>query len=544
MKINTQKMKKIVYLLLVLFLVGLTSCEHALDEVPKSSDTSENYYKNEDHANAAVIGVYNSLQRDGTYGHIQQYLTTDITRCANWNTRGGIGNYSFGADNSQVVFPIWESHYQGINEANAAINNIPNIDMDADIKHILIAEATFIRALLYFNLIRYFGDVPYIITETNSLEGLEVPRDSIDLINENLISDLEYCINHLKSKGETETGRATVGAAKSLLSKIYLTRASMAKRDGTGDGIDDFTSAAQYAKEVIDSNDYKLQDYFPDVFIVENKNNDEIIFDVQFKDGGLGEGNLIGMHMGLMGPKELGGSWGNIHATEYYHTIFESTDLVRMEWNTPHVRVTGEGTLKTDYPEMNGQPWKIGKFRRYPVRSSSFVFNDYGVHWPVLRYAEILLIYAEALTEINNGPTEEVFRVLNELRARARNVNGDGTREYLHEDVLPRNLTYDASILADISSTDYPDYTSLNKYIMDERARELGGETKRWFDLVRWGKLVDNIQFLDEHIPPGRNRTERNWSITAGNVQEHHKLLPIPQSEINTNASFTQNPEY
>ena len=538
-------MKIINYLSLLLILYWFTSCEYSLDEIPKSTASPENYYKTEDHLNAAVVGVYNALQRTGAYAQKQHFITTDIVRTASWNTQGGIGTYTFSADNSQVILPIWVDHYRGINEANAAINNIPNADVDEDLKQRLIAEATFIRVLFYFNLIRYFGDVPYITQNTTSLDELLVQRDPVDKIYQNLITDLEFCIEHLNPKGDSEPGRATVGSAKSVLSKVYLTRGSMAKRDGTSSGMDDFTKAAQYAKEVIDAAEYQLEDYYPDVFIIENKNNDEIVFDVQFKAGGINEGNFIGMHMGLQGPKEKGGSWGNINATDFYHTMFEDSDMVRMEWNTPHVRVKGDGTLKTDYSEMHWEVWKIGKFRRYPVRNPNFNFDDHEVHWPVFRYAEVLLVYAEALNEINSGPTQEIFDVLNQLRARARNVNGDGTMEYLHEDILPRELTYDTSILPDISVVDYPDYASLQQYIMDERARELGGETKRWFDLVRWGKLVENIQYLDQHIPPGRTSKEsKDWSITAGNVQPHHMLFPIPQSEINANPNLTQNPGY
>lgn len=538
-------MQTIKYLMILLALATVfSSCQDFLEEVPKSQASPENYYKTADHAEAAVIGAYNALQRNGVYGQNQQYLTTDIIRTATWNTQGGIGTYSFTAENTQVIAPIWKDHFQGINEANAVITHVPNIDMDENRRNTLVAEARFLRALLYFNLVRYFGDVPFMETETNSLDNLQVPRDPVDMVYDKIIEDLEFGIEHLDVKGEAVAGRATVGSAKTLLAKVYLTRGSMAKRDGTGDGLADFQAAATLAGEVISDGRYQLCPYFPDAFAEENKNNDEIVFDVQFKDGGVEEGNYIGMHMGLQGPPAKGGSWGNVISTQYFHTIFEPSDLVRQEWTSCHVRVQGNGTLKTDYPEMNWQPWKIGKYRRWPVRSADFVATDYDIHWPVLRYAEVFLIYAEALNEVNNGPNEEVFEALNVLRRRARNVNGDGTRETLHNDPLPRELTYDGSILPDISSIDYPDYESMKEYIMLERARELGGECKRWFDLVRWGKLVENIQFLATYTPPGRTRPEDAWGATANNVSEHHMLLPIPISDINANPALEQNPGY
>lgn len=540
-----KNMKNLFYILSIILFLSASACSDFLEEVPKSIASPENFYQTANHAEAAVVGAYNALQRNGVYGQRQYFFATDIVRLAPWNTQGGMGTYTMSSGNNEVVLQLWQDHFQGINEANAAITHIPGIDMDEDRKNTLIAEARFLKALLYFNLVRYYGDVPYKETETNSLNNLDQERDPASFVFERIIDDLQFGIENLGVKGEVEPGRATVGSAKTLLSKVYLTRGSIAQRDGEGDGKADFQMAAQYAKEVMDAGNYQLNDYFPDAFIVENKNNEEIIFDVQFKSGGIDEGNFIGMHMGLMGPPPLGGSWGNVHATEYYHTIFDSTDIVRQEWATPHVRVLGNGTLKTDFPEMHGQPWKIGKFRRYPVRNPDYNFRDHDIHWPVFRYAEVLLIYAEALNEVNNGPTAEVFDALNQLRARARNVNGDGTREYLHEDVLPRNLTYNPDILPDISATEYPDYASMKEYIELERARELGGEAKRWFDLVRWGKLVEKINFLVDHVPAERTRPEgKQWTITANNVREYHRVLPIPIQEIQANPLVTQNPGY
>jgi len=357
------------------------------------------------------------------------------------------------------------------------------------------------------------------------------------MVYEKIIADLEFGIAHLDTKAEiTQAGRATVGAAKSALAMVYLTRGSMAKRDGNGDGKADFQKAATLAGEVIASGEYQLVDYFPDAFIVENENNSEIIFDVQFKGGGIDEGTFNGAAMGLTGPTDKGGSWGNVIATTYFHTLYEPTDLVRQEWTTPHIKVLGNGTLGLNL--QSWEPWKIGKFRRYPVRSSNYNFTDADTNWPVFRYADVLLIYAEALNEVNNGPTAEVFNALNQLRARARNVNGDGTRAYLHEDVLPRNLSVNPNILPDISSANYPDYASMKQYIMDERARELGAEAKRWFDLVRWGNLVERIK------APLNAGEGAGWNVTAANVDEHHMLFPIPNTEIQSNPNLVQNPGY
>ncbi|MEQ8239963.1 MAG: RagB/SusD family nutrient uptake outer membrane protein [Cyclobacteriaceae bacterium] len=538
---KVQKYITAVFLILVVF-----SCSDYLEEVPKSFASPENYY-DADGAEAAVIGAYGMLQPTGVYGYLQYFLVTDIIRTATFNTLGGIGTFTHSAENSEVILPIWQDHYQAINAANAAITNIPGIDMDEERKNTLLAEAKFLKALLYFNLIRYFGDVPYKTVEVASLDALKDERDPVAFINERIIEDLEFGIEHLGLKGDVAVGRATVDAAKTLLAYVYLTRGSMAQRDGLGDGKADFQLAAQYAKEVINAGRFQLVDYYPDVFIPENKNNMEIIFDVQYLSGGFNEGNYIGMHLGLMGPPELGGSYGSLNATDYYHYLFESTDMVRQQWNTPWVRVIRADSL-ADFTELWPQRWrriKMGKWRRYPVRSAGYNFTDWDINWPVFRYADVLLIYAEALNELNNGPDAEVFDALNQLRSRARNVDGDGTRVAINANKLPRNTTYQANILPDISAAEYPDYDSMREYIHFERARELGGEGKRWFDLVRWGELVSQINAVDNFINPYTGDPEKgDWSLTAGNVREFHRLLPIPSQEFQVNTLMTQNPGF
>ncbi|ANQ52561.1 RagB/SusD family nutrient uptake outer membrane protein [Flammeovirga sp. MY04] len=530
-------------LLLTLFIgVIFTSCSNFLEEEVQSNLTSKNYYKNSADAETALIGVYAQLQIDGVYGQHQQYITTDITHTAFWNTKGGIGSYTMSAENSEVLLPIWKDHFTGINNANDVIDNVPNIEMDEDRKMEILGEAKFLKSLYYFNLIRYFGDVPYFEHSFTSInQDLHFSRDKVDYIYQRLIENLEFSIENLKGKGEMTVGRATKGAAQTLLSKIYLTRASMSVRDKKGDGKEDFIKAANLAMEVINSGGYKLCDYYPDAFIRENKNNDEIIFDIQYLSG-IGEGNFIGIHMGIGGNVEQGGSWNNIIATDFYHTMFEESDSVRKDWNSPHCEVgfqDGEWKLRF-YDENHFRDWRLAKYRRFPIRDSNYIFKDYDIHWPVFRLAEVYLIYAEAMLEIEEMPTPDIFAPLNKLRERARWTNiGD-----IHDDIYPRTLTYNADQLPDITAKDYPNYDALKQYIMDERGRELGGECKRWFDLVRWGKLQERIRFLENHIPEGRNNPEKQWDKVAPNIKDYHNLMPIPSVEILANPNMSQNTGY
>lgn len=562
---------KIKYLSFILLLAGFVGCSNLLEEVPVSQASPENSFQNEANAISAIVGVYSSLQLDGVYSKSQLLFTTDETNAAPKALLGGINTYSFTADNIDVILPIWKDHYVGINRANQAISRIPGIDMDVTERNSLVAEAKFIKSLLYFNLIRYFGDVPYKETETSSLNNLNIARTPVATIYENIIKDLEYGLVNLKVKAPGLAGHATQEAAKTLLASIYLTRGSMAKRDNTGDkGLADFALAAKFAKEVIDSNKYLLCPYFPDAFSVQNKNNDEIIFDVQYKGPGLGVGNSIGLNMGIPSTASgidnlsAGGSTSLIRANTYHQFLYDRADSVRLQWTDARIQIQAATGKFLRTSAINSLVY-AGKFRRYPVRDANYALKitDYDVNWPVFRFAEVLLIYAEAVNE-TSGPTQEAVDALNKLRSRARNVNAGG----VHKDALPRVLTLQRStgfVDLTLSNTLVSSQAAFREYIIQERSRELMAEGKRWFDLVRWGKLKStllslNAKFLAMQTQPipleipvitptkWRNFwiTQNNdWTNLSVNVQDFHNLMPIPNNEILANPSIgANNPGY
>jgi len=568
-----KKMKnKINYLFLVVLFTSFLGCSDLLEEVPVSDLSVENSFKTEADAKAAIIGVYNSLQLEGVYGKSQTLFSTDEHNAGSKVPLSGLNLYTFTADNVEVILPIWRDHYEGINRANLAISKIPGITMNVDERNTLVAEAKFIKALLYFNLIRYYGDVPYKEAETTSLNDLNIPRTPVATIYENMIRDLEYGVVNLKVKAAGLAGHATQDAAKTLLASIYLTRGSMARRDNTGNGIADFTLAARYSKEVMDSNRYRLCPYFPDAFIVQNKNNDEIVFDVQFKSPGLGVGNTIGLNMGIpstaSGVDNLsaGGSQGAIRANVYHQFYYEAADSIRMKWTNARILINAAtGGYSIVSAVSTNPPVSAAKFRRYPVRSPGFVLqtNDYDVNWPIFRYSEVALIYAEASNEIN-GPNQLAINALNLLRSRARNTNVGG----IHRDILPRSLTLQRSVgLVDLTLTNslVSTQAAFRNYIILERSRELSQEGKRWFDLVRWGILKSTLRGLNakciakiSETPPVEvpvitntkwtnywNGRVDEWNLITGAIQDFHMLLPIPTNERMANPSIgPNNPGY
>ena len=563
---------KIKYLFLVILATSFVACSDLLEEVPVSQPSAENSFKTEANAIAAIVGVYSSLHLEGVYGKSQSLFTTDENNAGSKVPLSGLNLFTFTADNIEVILPIWRDHYNGINRANLAISKIPSINMDVAKRNTLVAEAKFIKALLYFNLIRYYGDVPYKDSETTSLNNLNIPRTPVATIYENMIRDLEYCVVNLNVKTAGLAGHATQDAAKTLLASIYLTRGSMAKRDNTGNGIADFTLAARYSKEVMDSNRYRLCNYFPDAFIVQNKNNDEIVFDVQFKSPGLGVGSTIGLNMGIPSTASgidnlsAGGSQGSIRANPYHQFYYEVADSIRMKWTNARILINAAtGGYTTVSAVSTNPPVSAAKFRRYPVRSPGFVLqtSDYDVNWPIFRYAEVVLIYAEASNEIN-GPNQLAINALNLLRNRARNTNIGG----VHRDILPRSLTLQRSIgLVDLTLTNtlVSTQAAFRNYIILERSRELSAEGKRWFDLVRWGILKTTLRGLNAKYIAKISETRPvevpaitatkwtnywngrvdEWNLITGAIQDFHILLPIPNNERQANPSIgPNNPGY
>ena len=541
---------KIKYFGCTTLLIVFAACSNLLEEAPVSQLETQYLFTTADNAKAAIAGVYSSLQLPGVYGRCQGLLSTDETFAGSKVPLGGINTYNFTADNIEVVLPMWRDHYAGINRANLAISNIPKIAsniMAVDERNTLVAEAKFIRALLYFNLIRYYGDVPYKDSETASLNNLDIPRTPVAVIYNNIIKDLKYGVDSLKVKAPGLAGRATIDAARTLLASVYLTRGSMAKRDPTLVVVDDFKDAAQYAKDVMGSGRYSLCDYFPDAFIVDNKNNNEIIFDVQFKSPGFGEGNSIGINMGIPSDASgitnllAGGAQGSIRANAYHPYYYAAADSVRLQWTDARIRIESSTGRFQRLIASNKEPVSAAKFRHYPVRDPNFflmIDGDYNVNWPVFRYAEVLLIYAEALNEINNIPPTEAIEALNQLRRRARNVNTGG----VHADVFPRSLILNKSIgLADLTVSTQ---AAFRDYIFEERSRELSQEGKRWFDLVRWGKLKSTLSGLIAKMNTQSTVIKWYWpfetpsgSDNANKIEKKSENPPLRKNgSVNTNA--------
>jgi len=475
-------------------LIGFTSCDSFLDEQPLSAISSENFYKTAADAQAGVNAVYSMLQ--GHYGSNGWYFGDVSTEVANrGELTGGLDvmDYTF-AD--PVFRSFWSSMYQGINYANTAMKLIPDIPMDEALKSRYIAECQFLRALFYFELVRGFGGVPKITEPSFDNSNNLIPRASPEEIYDLIIQDLKSAESVLPATyPSSKTGRATKGAAQSLLAKVYLTRK-------------DWTNARAKSYEVMQSGTYILLPNFRDVFRVSNKNSREHIFSVQYKSGNSrGGGSSFTSQFASRNPNILlnGAIAGTAIATErgFYNAV---PDHYRK-------RITMVDSFPSPYyPEITA----TGKAQAGPAPMKywdpTFGLNPGGdANWTILRYADVMLIFAEAENELN-GPSNDALNVLNLIRARARDENANGISE-------PEELAQ----LPDISGVTQEE---LRQAIWEERRMELCFEGHHRWDLLRTGRFIDALR------------------ASGRNPENKHLLFPIPQLEILANPQLTQNPEY
>lgn len=597
-------MNKFNILIAMLVCLNICGCSDFLEEDPKGKLTTDNFYNSESDARQAINGVYRRLSDSWVTGYNIKQIPNDLLKRASWDEASGLSNFTYGSENTYIA-GMWQNHYAVIKDCNSVIDNVTTNKEKINNWERYVGQAHGIRAFLYFDLVRWFGDVPPVLTDTKSLDGLEVTRTPQKEVFRQIIEDFEYCISHTMDKGDTskgyQYGRLTKDACHGFLAKVYLWLGSVAQRDGKeilGNAADNFEKSLEHSSAVIQGGRYKLVDYYPDVFNAKTRDKapDEVLWCVQGLTGD-DTGTWTGMMFGIRGNQNLGGSWDNISSSDYHRMMYEPSDSIRRLWNCPRMTIQDDGTLwGWDYKmywdtrgdqklseateNNNWLQWSIGKFRRYPLADpSSYNYTNFGMDEPLLRYADVLLMYAEAYNEVNHGPgdyrpssgmdmsgisIQSAYDAVNLVRKRSRIAN----EGIMHQDVLPRKLITDYATEVDECVPDWKpgaygyiydgvrtaweynrygdDYTAFRTEILNERARELVAEsTDRWCDLVRRGILVKQMQAWRQYNPFISN-TEREITTPGApeNIQSRNMLLPVPLSEIDVNKNLTQNPGY
>lgn len=451
-----------------------------LDLPPQDQSSVANFFRNGEDLNTAVNAAYGALKTTGQYNkalHAVGELRSDNTEIL--DAQSGVDLVQLDLfttqSNNPLVNAMWNDHYNGIQQCNMVIDRAPGITMDESLKQRLVAEVRFLRALMYFNLVRSFGDVPLVIKEVKDFqEGYEYGRESVDRIYEQIVADLQVAeVDLLNRYTGADVGRATIGAAKSLLGKVYLTRSQ-------------YSLAVSKLREVINAEVYGLMDNYADIYSISNKNHKESIFEIQYKKGGIGQGSpfhnqFAPRNSGLV-VSIVGQAHGYNIPTQDMEDAYEEGD-VRQDISMASGYMDGQQFVGLKY---------ITKYKDTPFQP-----DDADNNWPVLRYADVILMLAECLNEEGFVADGEAFDLLNSIRNRAgvELVSSD------HPDVNYR----------------VADQTQFRAAIAQERRVELAFENHRWFDLVRTGKALEVMN-------------AKGFSIT-----ENQLVLPIPLSQVQIN---------
>jgi len=481
-------MKNIIKISSIVFaLLTIQACEGFLERPPQGSLTQSNFPTSPEDALLATNASYNTLRNpEFHFGlfPIMDIMSDDAYKGSNpSDASADVGPYdNFTHINSEGnIVRWWNALYEGVKRTNVVIEKVPAIEMDETLKARYMGEASFLRALYYFDLVRAWGDVPKI---TSTEPDLNANRAAASEIYDLIIADLTLAIEGLPEKSEysgSDIGRASKGAAKALLAKVYLF-------------MGDFESAKDWSLEVINSGQYSLEPIFENANSAANEHGVESVFEIgAFGEEGINNGgNAYGNVQGVRGTPNRG--WGFNRPSLDLMNSFEADDprleatVIFLGEVLDDVTILGDGQTPDQTLDENNNVIEVECYNQKVWTPGQTVPPAFGHNRRLIRYADVLLMAAEALNETGNQTL--ALQYLNEVRERARNGN--------------------AAILADIIESNQD---LLRDIIVNERRHELAMEGHRFWDLVRTGKAVEVLGPLGFESPK-------------------HNLLPIPQLEM------------
>lgn len=596
------KKNKLVYVLGALLSMGVVSCD--LTEKPTSFYEMDTYFTTADKAKMAVIGIYDCLAAEGSYGqYVMPFASSDdmymVRGTATGDgTRRDISHYALTSSNTWVA-SVWNYIYEGIDRANTAIAGIekmPGYENSDELKE-LVAQARFLRAFLAFDLVRYWGDVPFKTTSTGSFGDTAQPRTEREKIYDQIIIDLDFAKIHLKPGNEVASSEVPCrGAARALLMRVYLQRAgySLDRTTRTLTRPDDATRKNYFDAVIEEWKAFGTEGYhnfygagYEELFKNYSKlvlNNQESLWEIAFEPNN-GQKDNAGYWATYNGPLVDAPDAGSGAANQnffgranaffivlpYWGDFYDDNDVRRdvnfVDYVYRWVKKDKAQVKMSVCQEISKNMYRYpGKWRREWMAPGFVDPNHTGVNYCPLRYADVVLMAAEAYNEINDTP--KAWELLNDVRARA---HATGINSSNYASLMKAPKVYDLPFISDGDEAG-----KFRTALYWERAFETAYEGQRKFDLIRWGVLGDALRAAQTYIEgweEGANLfkdVDKNGKPTkleegespavwdpvvwatqnyvAGHnfVDGKHELLPIPLAEIQSNAQLNgeNNPGY
>ncbi|WP_293901510.1 RagB/SusD family nutrient uptake outer membrane protein [Sphingobacterium sp. UBA5670] len=501
-------MKKLNIFLLLLGLFG--SCKMELDQQPISEATSETFFQTPNDFIQGVNALYNGIQKyPDRLMNLSETRSDNLYAVSDGGVRDweGINSFHKTIASNPYVQEAWYTNYNAIFRVNNFLEQLQSrgttVITDEDLRNRMEGEAKFLRAFLYFDLLRYFGKVPLIDHVVSAQEAKTIPRSNVEDIYALIVSDLNRAVAILPTPGgyaEADQGHANKYAAKMLLGLVYMTKSGPTLGVvGAGLNSNEWGKALEQFNAVIASNEFSLLDRYTDIFDYNNEHNKEVIFNIEFSSGA---NPIVGSTFpwvlvpdnwfNSLGLGTQGGLTIRPVSSDFMNT-YVANDVRRSF-------CVQEGFVYNKVAENRPFVKKFVDVTKVPASRT-----DWPINYIVFRYTDLLLLKAECVLNGASGNHQtDVDAVVNQIRKRA-------------------GLT--------------TELTNVTKsQLMDERRREFIGEGTRWFDLIRAG-TVESV--MNAWI--AKEDTGKQMSA----FQVNYVLYPVPQSEIdNSPGLYTQNPGY
>lgn len=541
-----------------------SSCEDKLTERPLSYYEKSEFFKSEENAEMGIVGIYNvlpSLYGDNEMAFASSDDTYYVSGTNSDNARRDISHYRLSTTNKYVE-SVWNDTYKGLERANYMIEGIEQMKgySKSAVLQSLVAEAKFLRAFFSFNLVKYWGDVPYKTFYTTNYEDTYQPRTSRDEIYNQIVDDLCFAKSHLEWATEADSPeRATQGAARALLMRALLFRAGYSLNMNGELTRPDDEIRHEYYNQIVseweafaESNHGFYEGGYEELFksfSAGKLKTKESIFEVAFYtlDGKTGARGYWGTYNGpyvdapviknTESKKYMGRANALFRVIPEWYDFFDSNDKRRdvmicrykYEWDKEkynHVKVSQERSKKNWYP---------GKWRRewMPVGYRDPNLTD--VNYCNIRYADVVLMAAEAYNEL--GKTTEAWSLINKVRERAEATQINSSN---YSDFYKAPKVYDLPFIDDGN-----EQGRIRTALYWERGFELAFELHRRFDLVRWGILAEAVKLTGDKSVV--NASSEKAYIAGDNYEKgKHELFPIPLDEMQINYKLNNinNPKY
>lgn len=528
-----------------------------LDLQPQDFTSPSTWYSNQDELEKALAGVYDPL-RDTYTANLSVIFAQATDEAFSKESAPKMTPYYYNFDKGDAtVLAVWQELYKGIDNANNLLENADRADCDEKLIKQIKGEALFLRGYYHFILTVYWGDVPLKLASTKNAEDVHIPRTPSSEVYAQVIKDMTESLDMVEDISVLGFGgRVSKQAVKGILARVCLHAAG---RIPDADETYYYTEARKWAKSLMDEKFHELNPKYDDIFITlmqDKYDIKECIFEVECygntnndeaKETGTFASYYTAAHSGDYSVNDKGETVargrGYMYCTPQLYDMYEDGDR-RRDWTiSPYIYAgSGKDFEKRNYPDVFRFRWP-GKFRReYEINLPPYSWGN-STNYPLLRYSDVLLMFAEADNYISKGTTAESLEAVNQVRRRAFGLD-------------PETPAADV----DLTAMSQDEFLA---YLQKERARELALESHRKLDLMRWGILYDTMKNIAKEMKAIPLKVENangnlvdnpmfKWNgsgfpgidvcvRTYDNFAERHLLFPIPEKEITVNKAMTKN---